>query len=383
MELTVEEKIMIEENRVRSVLQEKPDGLSETELVEEYKNRYKSDLKSFEEEFTSLGAFLKYRVKATINNNGGEKYCLSATASASQSAVVQPVHMVSRPQFSQFFGFGEVDKSKGVAYRVWRFEVNSAILGGLYTNQVIAEQIRRSLQGEAKSKLVGLGPDADPKTILEKLDQFYSDVGAATGDEILSEAYQFRQRENEEVAAFASRLDNHVRIAKSRGTEILPDEDAVERQLRMLFWQGISEPIKDKARHKKDQCKSFAELITAARYGEKEITPTQAHKRVARSNQITKPDISEKQPTCNQTDANVEPAWVKEVCSLARDVRELVKDQKSTRPQGKRDSARGPVTCYRCGQQGHIQVGCRNPAKPDNKPPGNDRGPLLRGKQGS
>ena len=170
-------------------------------------------------------------------------------------AVVQLVHMVSCPQFSQFFGFGEVDESKGVTYRVWRFEVNPAILGGLYTNQVITEQIRRSLQGEAKSKLVGLGPDADPKKILEKLDQFYTDVGAATGDEILLEAYQFWQRENEEVTAFALWLDNHVRIAKSRGTELLPDEDAVERQLCKLFWQGISELIKDKARHKKDQCK--------------------------------------------------------------------------------------------------------------------------------
>lgn len=100
--------------------------------------------------------------------------------------------MVSRPQFSQFFGFGEVDKSKGVPYHVWRFEVNSAIRGGLYTNQVIAEQIRRSLQGEAKTKLVGLGTESESQTILEELDQFYSDVGAATGDEILAEAYRSR-----------------------------------------------------------------------------------------------------------------------------------------------------------------------------------------------
>lgn len=41
------------------------------------------------------------------------------------------------------------------------------------------------------------------------------------------------------------RLDNHVRMAKLRGTELLPDEDAVERQLRMLFWEGIKDSIKD------------------------------------------------------------------------------------------------------------------------------------------
>ena len=183
-----------------------------------------------------MEAFLKYCVKATVNNVD-EKYCVSSNTSptVNHSSASQPLHMVSRPQFSQFFGFGEVDKSKGVPYRVWRFEANSAIRGGLYTNQVIAEQIRRSLQGEAKTKLVGLGTESESQTILEELDQFYSDVGAATGDEILAEAYRFQQRENEEVAAFASRLDNHVRMAKSRGTELLPDEDAVERQLRMLF----------------------------------------------------------------------------------------------------------------------------------------------------
>ena len=234
MELTVEEQVWIEENRVRTVLEESAEGLSEAELVDEYKDRYKSAMKAFEGEFTSLGAFLKYRVKATLNNSSG-KYSLSGATSNPSGP--QPLYMFSRPQFSQFFGFGEVDKSKGVPYRVWRFEVNSAIQGGLYTSQVIAEQIRRSLQGEAKTKLVGIGADSDPKMILEKLDQFYSDVGAKTGDEVLSEAYQFRQRENEEIAAFASRLDNHVRMARSRGTELLPDDDAVQRQLSMLFWR--------------------------------------------------------------------------------------------------------------------------------------------------
>lgn len=85
---------------------------------------------------------------------------------------------------------------------------------------------------------------------MNKFDEFYSDVGAATGDELLTEAYQLKQGENEEVAAFASRLDNRVRWAKRRETYLLPDDEAVERQLRMLFWGGLKESIKDKARHK-------------------------------------------------------------------------------------------------------------------------------------
>ena len=150
-------------------------------------------------------------------------------------------------------------------------DLKSTVKGALYPGEVILEQIRRLLQAEAKTKLVGLGPEVSCESLLEKLDRFYSDVGAATGDELLTEAYQLKQRETDEVAAFASRLDNRIRWAQRRGTELLPDDDAVERQLRMLFWGGIKEPIKDKARHKKENCKTFAELITAARYGEKEL----------------------------------------------------------------------------------------------------------------
>lgn len=81
-----------------------------------------------------------------------------------------------------------------------------------------------------------------PEIILEKSDRFYNDVGGATGDEILAEAYQFRQWEHKKVPAFASRLDNCVRMACSRGPELLPDDDAVKRQLhcfRKEFAKGL------------------------------------------------------------------------------------------------------------------------------------------------
>ncbi len=81
------------------------------------------------------------------------------------------------------------------------------VKGTFYPHGVILEQIRRSLQGDAKAKIIGFGSETYCETVLEKLDQFYSGVGAATGDELLAEAYRMKQEENEEVAAFASRLD--------------------------------------------------------------------------------------------------------------------------------------------------------------------------------
>ena len=83
--------------------------------------------------------------------------------------------------------------------------------------------------------------------MLLQLDQFYQEDGRVTGDEVLTEAYKWKQGTQEEVAAFASRLDNEVKRAKVSGTALLPDEGAVDKQLGLLFWEGLKGPIKYKA----------------------------------------------------------------------------------------------------------------------------------------
>jgi len=93
------------------------------------------------------------------------------------------------------------------ACRVCRFEDDSAIQENLHSHEVIAEQIRKSLQVEAKSKVVGLGPGTSVENILQQLDQFYGDEGAAVGNELLSRAYNFRQHESEEVSAWITKSD--------------------------------------------------------------------------------------------------------------------------------------------------------------------------------
>ena len=100
-----------------------------------------------------------------------------------------------------------VIKAKG--FRTMFGDLKSTVKGALYPGEVILEQIRRLLQAEAKTKLVGLGPEVSCESLLEKLDRLYSDVGAAT--ESLTEAYQLKQGETEEVVAFTSRLDNRIR----------------------------------------------------------------------------------------------------------------------------------------------------------------------------
>ena len=240
---------------------------------------------------------------------------------------------------------------------------------GLHSEPVIVEQIRRSLQGEAKSKLVGFGAEASVSSILHSLDQFYSEEGAATGGEILTRAYAMKQGEREEVSAFASRLDHQLRKAKEKGTELLPDDTPLDRLLRLLFWEGLKPSIKDKARHKKDECKTFGELISTARYGERELHLSPIPTRVVKSQQVT----AEEEKT---------PKWAREFCAaMAREVQSALASKSTppselTPPQGDQYTP----TCFRCRQVGHIQRGCRN--TPQTSPSGNANMSLTRGYQG-
>ncbi|KAK3749370.1 hypothetical protein QZH41_009456, partial [Actinostola sp. cb2023] len=173
-------------------------------------------------------------------------------------------------------------------------------------------------------------------------------------------------------------------MAMARGTEMLPDETAVERQLRMLFWEGIRDPIKDKARHKKDACKTFAELITAARYGEKELC-VQNPSGVARSHQVSFPESQESQKSKANLAEPQAPAWVAEVRSLAQEVCDFLKtngEQKRPAQNSVPSPNRGRETvCYRCGQIGHVQIGCRNTPDANAGFSGNGQRPLPRGNQ--
>ena len=197
--------------------------------------------------------------------------------------------------------------------------------------------------------MVGFGLETSVSSILQFLqDQFYSEEGAATGGEILTRSYAMKQGNREEVSAFASRLDNLLRRAKEKGTGLLPDDTALDRHLRLLFLEGLKPSIKDKARHKKDECKAFGELISTFRYGERKVDLSPIPTRVVKSQQVT----VEEEKT---------PKWASKFCAaMATEVQSALASKPTPPPElrpPQRDQ-HAPATCFRCGQVGHIQRGC-------------------------
>lgn len=106
-----------------------------------------------------LPTFIKYGCSGKIDIVNDDIVLTSKPKAGSSDAQSGSFQYISKPQFPQFYRFSDRDRGKGVPYRVWRFEVASTIKEGLHSNEIVAEQIRRSLQGEAKSKVVGFGAD--------------------------------------------------------------------------------------------------------------------------------------------------------------------------------------------------------------------------------
>ena len=187
----------------------------------------------------TLGAFLKMGCGVEVIETCVTLGKNSSTPVASNSTSSQSVvRYLTRPQFSSFFGFSD-ERGKGVTYRVWRFEVDSAIQENLHLHEVIAEQIHKSLQGEAKTRIVGFGPGASVEEILEKFDQFYRNQSTAVGDELLS-----REQESQEVSTFGSRWITKSVKQKAMAKSYYPTKKQSIATWGFCFGRGSRNPLR-------------------------------------------------------------------------------------------------------------------------------------------
>lgn len=107
------------------------------ELNVAYHEEFKCDLKSWKAEFVSIESFLKYSCSADIRN---DKIVLREAQKSSST-----FQFLSRPQFSQFYGFAEGEKSKGSHTKSVTSRLAVHAMGEeLYSNDIISEHIRKS-----------------------------------------------------------------------------------------------------------------------------------------------------------------------------------------------------------------------------------------------
>lgn len=329
-----------------------------------------------------------------------------------------------KPRISTFSGPKPLTKGD-VSYDQWYYEIRCLLSRGNYTKESITEAIQLSLKGEPKEIAVRLGPSADLMVLLEKLKHVYDKVD----DEVLlASFYSASQLESEDCTQWAFRLEGIVNKLEQVQSMTPAKKD---RMLRTRYYNGLLPALRDVTGHKFDKCTNFEDLWMAVRDIEdkrkKPLTSSVSDETpaVAQVNMVSKRCTEEKDlhSVVQQLISKVDklekfnkhqdkfPQTTNDGVPLSSQNQEHFTTFTPTyqygnnyggcyrKPEGVRPSYNyGSYThqqpqqryqhdrqCYKCGQFGHIAIGCFN--TPRTSAPGgrnirgclNNRGPMRRG----
>ena len=306
-----------------------------------------------------------------------------------------PSHIpyIPPPRISNFSG--SKDKKSGeTSYELWRYEVQCLMNDKVHSPESIAAAVRRSLKGEAGLVAVRLGPGATLTTLLEKMETYFGVVDEK--ETIMSEFYNARQKDDEDVSAWSSRLEGILDKAIYMGKVSNIQADSM---LHDMLWKGLKHPLKDISHYEKERHTTFDKLRVALRRIEKEHNldhATPAAKATAKQAVPTSTEESEMSGILKQISSRLDQleAGQQQFARYLPQQRHQGPQQqqqqyrpRNFRGRGQRGRGRGygrgfgqqpqqqtatykfpPIKCNRCSREGHIARGCRFNTDVDGKP---------------
>lgn len=306
------------------------------------------------------------------------------------------------PKISPFSGDGKKD----VPYDVWRSEVLCIIKEG-HPSHAVAQAVRSSLRGEALRVRSRLGPSASTDQVLAKMDSVYGNVQQT--EMLLAAFYSARQKTDEDVGSWSCRLEDLLYKAAERGQADLSQSDAM---LRTMFWSGLTPCLKDASGHLYERITDFDQLRVAIRRLEEDCRSRQGDDKTQKKREVTPAKSATPVVPAENTELQELRGMIQQLATEVRSIKDNknVQDyRKSGDQHGHQDrnhhissrtgnsmynhrndrheqqqrSSHNPAqpastdrddsqdhdeepTCYRCGQVGHIALGCRAKVKPLN-----------------
>lgn len=359
-----------------------------------------------------LELFGKLKLKPKLDSEEALQDWLSKMGSSGdEEKPPQPPAVVTQPHWPKISGFsGEQPSKHEVAFEEWKYEVQCLLKDGTYAKSAILHAIRKSLHGEAGRIARRLGPDAGIGDIVDKLQGVYGTV--ERGEALLGEFYGATQKEDEDVATWSCRLEDLLDKARSRG---YVSPEGSDEMLRTKCWLGLRPSLRDASSHKFDVCKTFDKLIVELRIIEHDRRSQKSMEAsVTRKAQLKAAVNVEEVGASRAQGESPQQKTLDEIkgmiCSLSEKYTKL--EEKVDRvsrphmdlpsetyrsqdtgsqphlnfnPRPMRGRGRGnygsrePV-CWRCGQVGHVQLGCRVILDHQQQPP-NGRQPATRGRR--
>lgn len=251
------------------------------------------------------------------------------------------------------------------------------------SEKAILQAIRRAVKGEAALTLLNLGEHTTVDSVSDKFKAVFGK--AETPRDVVASFYSLRQ-ENEDVGAFARRLETKLR--KCIELERVDPEDA-DLMLCEAMRAGVLPAIKDKAAYELNTIKTFDELRVALRKVEADL-PRQGRVRSATAETMLEAKVAEltvnvqkllertpsdlprgrqQQQHQRQQQKHQPPQQprVGQPQSMSWPNSQLRRLQNNpfqpSPPQQQQHQQQQLIQCFRCGQTGHIARGCRNPQR--------------------
>jgi hypothetical protein len=207
-----------------------------------------------------------------------------------------------------------------------------------------------------------LGTEASIENILDRFDSVYGTVN--DNENLLSQFYNATQGGNEDVSEWSCRLEDLLNKVIQNG-EITPTNE--DQMLRNMFWNGLSENLKDITGYIFRECTSFDELRRAVRKVEQDklrkgsIKKTNIHQTVANTSNTQmdelKAMIQKMDAKMNQMKEDIDDVRKRSHDYQGQGQQYRHKDKK--KGQSQENESDREITCYRCCQVGHVKSGCR------------------------
>lgn len=311
--------------------------------------------------------------------NAGPASAASGLYVSSASAPPTVVNVLGRKPWLMKFSGDD-------GYDLWRHQLLS-LIQERHRSQDLADAIRASLQGKAAALLISLGPQATVEAILAKLDSVYGQVDDSA--DVMASFFSARQASTETVADWSCRIEGLFGRVQRLSATTVSTED-----LRQMFWTGLRQELKDASSFHYETVKDFDNLRKVLRRIEKQHPPQQQQSAksgrnpcnavqkerntdttetlIAMVKQLSSEFQAFKKESASRTEAQRPPPFADHRDKLQTfgaatrggnagsgySARGQQHPRGGPRGRGGRGPA-GPVFCYKCGEPGHIQIGCR------------------------
>lgn len=128
-----------------------------------------------------------------------------ATVSSGNSTSVIDVHKYGTFHYPKLPSFQGEEHKGDVSWSTFKFEVEALVVEKVFSEEQILLGIRRAMKGNASDVVRRLGTGVTVQQVITKLDSTFGNI--ETKESILCKFFSCKQKTNESIAAYASRLE--------------------------------------------------------------------------------------------------------------------------------------------------------------------------------